>query len=231
VVFAMDRAGVTGPDGPSHHGVLDLALCLKIPGMTVFAPSSAQELKVQLRTALDLEGPASLRYPRTAARQVPDDCVGSGLSARQVRAGADVCLVGVGKMLWPCLAAADLLAEQGVQATVWDPRVVKPLDPAMVASAASHPLVVTVEDGIRVGGAGMFIADAIAGLDEGRFSPPVLVLGTPVEYIPHGEAPTILASLGLDGPGIAAAVRKALAGAEVVVDVDADVDVEADRTP
>src|SRR3954468_12789953 len=109
VVFAMDRAGVTGPDGASHHGVLDMALCLKIPGMTVFAPSSAQELKVQLRTALDLEGPASLRYPRTAARQVADDCVGAGLSARQVRSGSDVCLIGVGKMLEACELAADEL--------------------------------------------------------------------------------------------------------------------------
>jgi 1-deoxy-D-xylulose-5-phosphate synthase len=223
VVFAMDRAGVTGPDGASHHGVLDMALCLKIPGMTVFAPSSAQELKVQLRTALDLEGPASLRYPRTAARQVPDDCVGSGLSGRLVRSGSDVCLIGVGKMLEACEAAADELAERGITATVWDPRVVKPLDPALITDAARHPLVVTVEDGIRVGGAGSFITEAIAGLDEGRLSPPVLILGTPAEYLPHGDAPTILASLGLDGPGIAAAVRKAL----TATDADADLDLDA----
>ena len=123
-----------------------------------------------------------------------------------------------------------MLEKQGVSATVWDVRVVKPLDPAMIADAARHQRVVTVEDGIRVGGAGAFIADAIAALDEGRSSPPVLVLGTPAEYIPHGEAPTILASLGLDGPGIAAAVRKALAAAEVVdVDAEVDVDVDADR--
>ena len=218
VVFAMDRAGVTGPDGASHHGVLDLALCLKIPGMTVFAPSSAQELKVQLRTAVDLEGPASIRYPRTAARQVGDDEVGSGLSARKVRAGAkrDVCIIGVGKMLEAAEDAAVELEARGLSVTVWDPRVIKPFDVAMVTDAAAHRLVVTVEDGIRVGGAGMFFADAIARLDEGRTTPPVVILGTPAEFLPHGEAPTILASLGLDGPGIVAAVRKALAGSAAV---------------
>ena len=219
VVFAMDRAGVTGPDGASHHGVLDLALCLKIPGMTVFAPSSAQELKIQLRAAVDLEGPASIRYPRTAARQVPDDQVGSGLQARKVRDGAkkDVCIIGVGKMVEYAEDAATELEGRGLSVTVWDPRVVKPFDAAMVADAARHRLVVTVEDGIRIGGAGMFFADAIAGLDEGRVSPPVVILGTPPEFLAHaGDAPPILASLGLDGPGIVAAVRKALAGADAV---------------
>ena len=218
VVFAMDRAGVTGPDGASHHGVLDMALCLKVPGMTVFAPSSAQELKVQLRTAVDLEGPASIRYSRTAARQVGDDQVGTGLSARKVRDGAkkDVCIIGVGKMLEHAEDAATELEGRGLSVTVWDPRVIKPFDTAMLADAARHRLVVTVEDGIRIGGAGMFFADAIAGLDEGRVSPPVVILGTPSEFLPHGEAPTILAALGLDGPGIVAAVRKALAGADAV---------------
>jgi 1-deoxy-D-xylulose-5-phosphate synthase len=220
VVFAMDRAGITGPDGPSHHGVLDLALCLKIPGLTVFAPSSAQELKVQLRTAVDLEGPASIRYPRSAARHVPDDQVGAGLTARKVRSGTDVCILAVGKMLAAAEEAAVELEGRGVSVTIWDPRVVKPLDSAMVSDAARHPLVVTVEDGTRVGGAGMFMADAIAGLDEGRVSPPVVILGIPAEFIPYGDADTILASLGLDGPGIVSAVLKARTGADDAADVD-----------
>ena len=213
VVFALDRAGVTGPDGSSHHGVLDMALCLKIPGMTVFAPSSAQELKVQLRTAVSVEGPASIRYPRTAARHVGDDEVGSGLSARKVRSGTDVCILAVGKMLENAEVAAAELEQRGISATIWDPRVIKPLDPAMIVDAAAHPLVVTVEDGIRLGGAGSHMADAIAGLDEGRNSPPVVILGTPLEYLPHGEAATILATLGLDAAGIAASVLKARSGA------------------
>ncbi len=213
VVFAMDRAGITGPDGASHHGVLDMALCLKIPGMTVFAPSSAQELKVQLRTAIDLERPASVRYSRSAARQVSADQVGSGLNARKVRTGADVCIIAVGRMLEPAEEAAALLEERGVQATIWDPRVIKPLDPAMITDAARHPLVITVEDGIRVGGAGSFLADAIASLNEGRLSPPVCILGTPSEFIAHGDAATIHATLGLDAAGIEAAVLKARSGA------------------
>ena len=209
VVFAMDRAGITGNDGPSHHGVLDLALSLKIPGITVFAPSSAQELKVMLRSALDLDGPAAIRYPKTAARQVTFDAVGSGLSARRVRTGRDVCIIGVGKMLEVAEDAAALLSASPsrIEATVWDPRVVKPLDAAMVADAASHPLVVTVEDGVRVGGVGSFVADAITQL--GGPHPVVLTLGTPLDFIPHGDPAAILSSLGLDAHGIAEAVQRA----------------------
>jgi 1-deoxy-D-xylulose-5-phosphate synthase len=98
-VFALDRAGITGDDGPSHHGVLDMALCLRIPGMTVLAPSSAQDLKVLFAEALDIDGPVAIRWPKGPARQVPLDQVGSGLSARKVRAGTDVCLLAVGKIL------------------------------------------------------------------------------------------------------------------------------------
>ena len=209
VVFALDRAGITGPDGASHHGVMDMALCLRIPGLTIFAPSSAQELGVMLETAVQLSGPAMLRYPRGDARQA--DTVGSGLNARKVRQGdGSVCLLAVGKMVEAVEEAAAILAADGVDATVWDVRVVRPLDPQMISDAGRHELVVTVEDGIRVGGAGSSIVDAIADLHETRVSPPVLVLGVPTSYIPHGSADKILSQLGLDGPGIAAATAKAL---------------------
>ena len=211
VVFVLDRAGITGGDGPSHHGVLDLALSLAIPGMTVFAPSSAEEVKVMLRDALDLDGPAIVRYPKGPARQVEPGDVGSGLAARKLRDGDEVCLLAVGKMVEAAVEAAEKLEAEGVPATVWDVRVVKPLDVAMLTDAAAHPLVVTIEDGIRVGGAGTFITDALARLVPGRPAP-VLVLGTPVEYIPQGEIGQIHAALGLDGPGIAASVLDALAG-------------------
>ncbi len=109
IVFCLDRAGITGDDGASTHGVMDLALFTKVPGMTVFAPSSAQELQVMLHDALDLDGPSVIRYPRGAARQVPDDEVGSGLQARLVRRGAqpEVCLLAVGKLVAAAEAAAS----------------------------------------------------------------------------------------------------------------------------
>jgi 1-deoxy-D-xylulose-5-phosphate synthase len=205
VIFALDRAGITGDDGPSHHGVLDMSLCLSVPGMTVFAPSSAQELTVMLRDALELDGPAAIRYPKGAARQVPADDVGSGLSARRLRVGASgVCLLAVGKMVEAALDAAESL-----DATVWDVRVVKPLDQAMLDDAARHSLVVTVEDGIRVGGAGSYIASSLGG------RVPVLTLGIPDEFIPQAKPSSILARLGLDGPGIVASVQTALAAADL----------------
>ena len=211
VVFALDRAGITGDDGPSHHGVLDLALSLKVPGVTIFAPSSVQEVGVMLRDALNLDGPAVIRYAKGVARQVDPDDVGEGLNARQLRMPdrAEVCILAVGKMVGPTLEAADELESHGIATTVWDVRVAKPLDEAMIADAYRHQLVVTVEDGIRVGGVGSFIADTLATLDEGRRTPPVLILGTPLAYIPQGKAQQILSDLGLDGPGIAAAAAKA----------------------
>jgi 1-deoxy-D-xylulose-5-phosphate synthase len=215
VVFALDRAGITGPDGPSAHGILDLSLCCKVPGMTVFAPSSAQEVPVMLETALQLSGPSSIRYPRTAARHVRKDQVGSGLTARQVLVGdaaaADsVCILAVGKMLERAEEAAEILAADGIDATIWDVRVVRPLDPQMLADAGRHSLVVTVEDGIRTGGAGSLISDAMADLFETRTIPPVLILGIPSAYIPHGDPEWLLSQIGLDGPGIAASIAKTL---------------------
>ena len=220
VVFCLDRAGITGDDGPSHHGVLDMALLSKVPGMTLFAPSSAQELEVMLTEALAIEtGPSAIRFPRTAARQVGPGEVGRGLEARRVRRGSgEVCIIGVGKMLEAAEHAAELLAEQGVDATVWDPRVVKPLDVDMLSDAGRHGLVVSIEDGIVVGGIGSQIVEGIAGLQESRVCPPAIVLGTPSQYIPHGKPDRILADLGLDGPGVAAAALKALAASRAVVD-------------
>jgi 1-deoxy-D-xylulose-5-phosphate synthase len=216
VVFALDRAGITGDDGPSHHGVLDMALCLKIPGMTIFAPSSIQELAVMLRTALDLDGPSAIRYPKGAAREAAPDQVGTGLRARRVTEGdGEVCLLAVGKMVEAAEDAAALLSLDRIQPAVWDVRVVRPLDPAMLADAVGHQLVVTIEDGVREGGAGAFMAQAIADLAqaEGRVAPPVLVLGTPTAYIPHAKPAAIHAQLGLDGPGIAVATAQARRGA------------------
>ncbi len=218
VLFVLDRAGITGEDGPSHHGVLDLALTLSIPGMTVFTPSSAEEVEPMLRAALRLAGPSSIRLPRTAPRHVAPGDVGKGLEARQLRAGVgSVCLLGVGKALAACLDAADELAAEGIDATVWDVRVVSPPDVRMLADAVRHRLVVTVEDGVRHGGAGSFLLDAMSAHVEsaGVVAPKTRVLGIPRQYLAQGKADDILASLGLDGTGIAESVRHALAGVDL----------------
>jgi len=210
VVFCLDRAGITGDDGASHHGVLDMALLTKVPGMTVFAPSSAQELEVMLEEAMRLsDGPSVIRWPKTPAVQAAPGEVGSGLKARCARRGAgDVAILAVGKML-----AAALEAAEELDATVWDVRVCKPLDVEMLVDAARHSLVVTVEDGIVVGGVGSQVHEALAALDEARIAPPTLVLGVPAQFIPHAKPDQILAELGLDAAGIVASTQKALAAA------------------
>ena len=210
VVFCLDRAGITGDDGPSHHGVLDMVLCMKVPGMTVMAPSSYQELEVMLGDAIELcNGPVSIRWPKTAAVMVPEDQVGSGFDARKARTGGGrLCLIGTGKMLEACLDAAEMLANEGIDATVWDPRIVKPLDPVMLSDAAQHDVVVSVEDGFREGGVGTAIQLSLDALDSEAH---VKILGVPIEYFPHAKPGVILERLGLDADGVAESARQAMA--------------------
>jgi 1-deoxy-D-xylulose-5-phosphate synthase len=214
VIFCLDRAGITGDDGPSHHGVLDMVLLTKVPGMTVLVPSSYQELGQMLRDALEItSGPVAIRWPKTAARSVQEDEVGHGLAGRKLRTGRDLCILSVGTMLDTAEATADALEADGVSSTVWDVRAVKPLDRTMLLDALDHPAVLTVEDGMREGGAGSGISTALAdlALELGRVAPPVRVLGTPPAYIAHGKPAQILADLGLDGPGVTAEARRLLA--------------------
>ncbi len=174
-----------------------------------------------LRTALELDGPSAIRFPKTAPRHVDPADVGSGLEARRWRSGdGSVCLLAVGKMVGPCLGAADELAAAGIDATVWDVRVVSPPDRAMLADATRHELVVTVEDGVRHGGAGAFLVDALATFAEshGQSAPPTRVLGIPRQYLAQGRADDILSSVGLDAAGIAESVQRA----RLVLRADAD---------
>ncbi len=214
VVFCLDRAGITGDDGPSHHGIYDLALLTKVPGMTVMAPSSAQELHQMLHDALELcDGPVAIRYPKGQARQVTDLEVGSGLTARRMRTGdGRVCVLALGKLVGNAERAVALLLENGIDVTLWDIRVATPLDPEMIADAATHDVVVTVEDGIRDGGVGALVLDAIERRchDDGHTPPRIEVLGVPAAFFAHGRPDQILARLGLDGNGIARSVRAAL---------------------
>ena len=207
VVFCIDRAGITGDDGASHHGTLDMVLLSKIPGMTIFAPSSYEELPVMLDTALGINyGPTAIRWPKTPAPRVPPGEVGSGLSARRAREGTDVCLIGIGKMFPVACEAADLLVGEGVSCSVWDPRVVKPLDPIMIGDAIRHDLVVTIEDGLRQGGIGQAIRDQMSASN----STPVVVMGIPTVHIPHGKVGEILSDYGLDAAGVRSTVQKYL---------------------
>ncbi|MFI7608415.1 1-deoxy-D-xylulose-5-phosphate synthase [Micromonospora sp. NPDC049366] len=205
VTLVLDRAGITGPDGPSHHGMWDLALLGAVPGLRVAAPRDETTLREELREAVaQQDGPTALRFPKA---RVGDDLPAlyrtGGMDVLRTAAGAPVLLVAVGAMAAPALRAADLLAEAGVECTVVDPRWVRPVNPALAGLAADHALVVTVEDGIRDGGAGSAIALALA--DE-AIGTPVRVLGLPTEFITHGERGGLLAEHGLDPPGICDAV-------------------------
>ena len=219
VIFCIDRAGITGPDGASHHGVHDMALLSRVPGMRLLAPSSAQELQQMLHDAMSLadDGPVAIRYPRGQARQVGEHEVGVGLRARRTRAADDpaqaVCVLAIGKLVAAAEKAADRRRdagrdsrETGLDMTVWDVRCATPLDDDMLADAARHRAVITVEDGVRDGGIGMAIADRI-----GAIAPavPVEVLGLPTRFMPHAERPEqVHARLGLDADGIAAAAKR-----------------------
>ena len=212
VIFCLDRAGVTGDDGPSHHGVLDLVLLTKIPGMKVFAPSSYQELQQMLHDAFEYDdGPCAIRGAKTAAPHVDWSEVGSGLSARCVNSSenkdSQVCILGAGKMLSVAVDASKRLASEGISSTVWDPRLISPLDQDMIKNAAEHSLVVTIEDGFRQGGFGSLVRDTIAELSPNTR---ISVLGVPVEHHQHGNADALLASFGLDGEGVASTIRQIL---------------------
>ena len=214
VIFCLDRAGITGDDGPSHHGVYDMALLSKVPGMRVLAPSSVQELHQMLHDAVTLSesGPVVVRYPKGVARTVDESEVGTGLQARvafEPSQPAEVCILAVGKLLGNAIKAATILSESGTPTKVWDVRSCAPLDPAMIADASKFKIVVTVEDGIRDGGIGMAIEDSI--MNVAGTAARVHVLGVPTTFIAHNKPDRILASLGLDADGIVTTVRSLIA--------------------
>jgi 1-deoxy-D-xylulose-5-phosphate synthase len=212
VVCCLDRAGVTGDDGASHHGLWDMVLGLSIPGMAVLAPSSASEIAPLLQAALERRGPALIRYPKTPS-PAPLGPPIEGMEARRLRQGdGTVSLVGIGKLAHAALAAAELLAEQGIEVDCFDPRSVRPADPQLVEAAATAELVVTAEDGLRHGGAGAYLQDLFAERARagGRPAPAQLVLGMPTAYVPQAKPDSILADHGLDAGGIAASLRQAL---------------------
>ena len=213
VVIIAGRAGVTGDDGPSHHGIYDLVQALQIPDCTIFCPSETAELAPMLAEALKLPGPSLLRYPKTPSPG-PLAKPGTGLKSRRLRTGTgEVVLVGIGKLSRAVLAAAGELFNDGIDADVFDARVVRPADPEMLEAMARARLVVTAEDGLAHGGAGSYLLGEADRLADAMSlpGPRQVVLGVPTGYLPHAKPDAILARLGLDGPGIADSTRRALA--------------------
>jgi 1-deoxy-D-xylulose-5-phosphate synthase len=211
VIFVVDRSGITGPDGSSHHGVYDVSYLRQIPNMVIASPRDGGELRRALATAVaHTAGPFAIRFPKgTTPRPIvagPPSKL--KLGAWEVRArGKDVLLLGLGTLAVACEEATRLLKQDGIGVTLVDPRWVKPLDPRLGAVAGGHRLVVTVEDNVLAGGFGSAVAEVLA--DE-EVHTPLLRLGIPDQFLPHGKREQLLAELGLDAVGIAERVRKSL---------------------
>jgi 1-deoxy-D-xylulose-5-phosphate synthase len=217
VTFVLDRAGITGPDGASHHGMWDTAILAAVPGLRVAAPRDPARLRRLLREAVDTDGPTVVRYPKASVG--PDIPAVERVSTVDIlaRYGDDALLVAAGAMAGPCLAAAQQLKQYGIGVTVVDPGWIMPVDPVLVELAAQFPVVVTAEDAVRTGGAGAALAQACT---DAHVPAAVYNLGLPPAFIDHGERADILTAAGLDGTGIARAVldvaARAAAGAGAV---------------
>jgi 1-deoxy-D-xylulose-5-phosphate synthase len=217
VTFVLDRAGVTGPDGPSHHGMWDLAILQAVPGIRIAAPRDAERLREELAEAVAVDdAPTVVRFSKgnvgnefEAERRTAD-----GVDVLREASHRDVLIVAVGPMAKLALQVAERLAAQGIGATVIDPRWVIPVAPSIVEFAAQHRLVVTIEDGIRVGGIGTRIRQELraAGVDTA-----VDELGLPDEFIPHASRDEILADVGLTDQQIARDIVSQVLGQRIPV--------------
>ncbi len=212
VTFVLDRAGVTGPDGASHHGVFDLSYLRMIPGMSIAAPANETELCALLETALAHDGPVAVRFPKGTAASIPAlpvPEVGFG-EWEVIDRGDDVLLLASGKPVEAATKAAAALSETGVSSTVVNARWVKPMDARLVEWAAAHDLVVTIEDNVGIGGFGAGVLEQLAphGL-AGR----VRTLGVPDRFLRFGNQARILDELGLGADAITERVRSFLAEA------------------
>lgn len=231
VTFVLDRAGVTGPDGPSHHGVWDLSILQVVPGIRIAAPRDSVRLAEELGEAVRVtDGPTVLRFPKgtvgtefDAVRRTHD---GVDVLAESER--KDVLIVTVGPMAGIGLQVAERLEAQGIGATVVDPRWVVPVPESVVDLAADYRIVVSIEDGIRVGGIGTRIRQDLreAGVDTA-----VTEVGLPDEFLDHGSRGDILERVGLTPQHIARDVTAMVLGSKLPHARNAGVDVPADTSP
>lgn len=216
VVFGMDRAGIAGEDGPTHHGVLDIAYMLMIPGMTVTAPKDGAEMLGLLRLATEADdGPWSVRWPRAAVpEEVPHLSEVPEISPHTwevLRNGGDCVLLATGTMVLSSMAAAEELDAEGIHCTVVNCRFLKPYDRTVFEEMVrSHPTVITLEEGQVSNGFGAYMAREIADLELEAF-PRIGTLGVPDRFIQHGGREELLVEIGLDVAGIAAQVRNIVA--------------------
>jgi 1-deoxy-D-xylulose-5-phosphate synthase len=207
VVFALDRGGLVGADGPTHHGVFDFAYLRSIPNMVVMAPKDENELRQMLKTAIEHDGPIAMRYPRGESwgRGVESEIgrleIGKG---ELLRAGKDIILVGIGNTVVPALKAAEDLSQLGIDAGVVNGRFVKPLDRALLRDVAGQvPRLITVEDHVLDGGFGSAVLEFLA--DEGLTGVRVRRLGVPDRFMPHGTQDELKKICGIDQESIAQA--------------------------
>lgn len=217
VTFVLDRAGVTGPDGPSHHGIWDLAMLQLIPRIRIAAPRDDARLREALREAVAVDdAPTVLRYPKGAVGvELPAlERLHDGVDILAASASADVLLVGIGPMAHLAMEVQQRLAAQGIGATVVDPRWVVPVASSLVDLAASHRLVITIEDGIRVGGIGTRIRQV---LRENGVDTAVDELGVPDEFIDHATRDQILTDAGLTASKIAQDIVAQVLGTRIPV--------------
>jgi 1-deoxy-D-xylulose-5-phosphate synthase len=211
VVFIIDRAGVTGADGASHHGIFDLSYLRLIPNLKIAAPADATELCALLETALSSDGPVAIRYPKGTVPSTPDLPAEPLPVGRweELRKGSDAVIFAIGRMVEVAKEAAERLAPMGVSCTVVNARWLKPMDARIADWARHHAVVVTVEDNVGAGGFGGAVLEALAPLGlAGR----VRTLALPDEFLPQGKPADILTEHGLDAAGVAKAVYAAVRG-------------------
>lgn len=217
VTLCLDRAGLVGDDGYTHHGVFDYAYLRSIPNMTIMAPKDENELQHMLKTALDFDGPVSVRYPRGSGVGVALDTQWQDLpigKAEVLRTGKDVCFWAIGSMVQTALDAAELLEAQGISAGVVNMRFAKPLDVELLREhAQSYGKIITLEEGVLAGGVGSAILEE---LNENKLleQREVRCFGIPDEFVMHGDKKLLFRDLGLDTPTIAAKAAAFVKGEE-----------------